>query len=69
MDDFNPVNIVGQVEPLRKLFEARQRLVDLLAKLDGNDALDTLLQDVIANTDGLQELKSLTGGNGNGEEN
>jgi type VI secretion system ImpB/VipA family protein len=69
MDDFNPVNVVNQVEPLRKLFETRQRLVDLLAKLDGNDALDSLLQDVIANSDGLKELKTLVGGNGNGEEN
>jgi type VI secretion system protein ImpB len=67
IDDFSPVSIVNQVEPLRKLFEARQRLNDLLAKLAGNDALDSLLQEVIANTDGLKELQEMTGGN-NGEE-
>lgn len=69
MDDFNPISIVNQVESLRKLYEARQRLTDLLAKLDGNDALDALLQDIIGNVDGLNQLKATTGGNGNGQEN
>ncbi len=58
IDDFDPVNVVTQVVPLRRLFEARQRLRDLLTKLDGNDDLDKLLQDVVANTEGLQEIKS-----------
>jgi type VI secretion system protein ImpB len=58
MDDFDPVNVLKQVEPLRQLFDARQRLSDLLTKLDGNDALDTLLQDIAGNPDGLQEIKT-----------
>ena len=62
MDDFSPINIIDQVEPLRKLFEARKRLRDLLAKLDGNDDLDALLQDVVANTEGLKEIKAAIGG-------
>lgn len=69
LDDFNPISIVNQVEALRKLYEARQRLTDLLAKLDGNDALDALLQDIIGNVDGLNQLKATTGGTGNGQEN
>ena len=60
MDDFDPANLVKQVEPLRKLFEARQRLTDLLAKLDGNDDLDRLLQEIVSNTDGLKEIKDAT---------
>jgi type VI secretion system ImpB/VipA family protein len=64
MDDFNPTNVVKQVEPLRKLLEARQRLTDLLGKLDGNDKLDELLQSVVANSDGLKELKAQTSGEG-----
>jgi type VI secretion system protein ImpB len=68
LDDFNPAAIVTQVEPLRKLFEARQRLVDLTAKLDGNDALDALLQEIVENTEGLNELKKLTGATTDGEE-
>ncbi len=58
MDDFDPVNLVKQIEPLAKLFEARTRLVDLLAKLDGNDKLDALLQDVINNPESQKALKS-----------
>jgi type VI secretion system protein ImpB len=56
LDDFHPEQVAHQVEPLRKLVEARQRLSDLLNKLDGNDKLDDLLQDVIASTDSLQKL-------------
>ena len=58
LDDFRPEQLVNQVEPLRKLFEARQRLNDLLAKLDGNDDLDVLLQDIAANTEQQQEIKA-----------
>ena len=32
-----------------------------MTKLDGNDDLDQLIQDVVKSTDQLQELKSLTG--------
>lgn len=62
MDDFDPVSIIKQVTPLRKLFDARQRLSDLLTKLDGNDDLDQLIQDVVASTESLEELKTLTHG-------
>ena len=62
MDDFHPLQVLKQVQPLNKLFEARQRLRDLLVKLDGNDQLDSLLQSVLANTERLQELKAETGG-------
>lgn len=60
MDDFTPEAIVEQVEPLRQLFEARQRLNDLVAKLDGNDDLDGLLNATAENTDGLKELAEQT---------
>ncbi|MFH1480983.1 MAG: type VI secretion system contractile sheath small subunit [Pseudomonadota bacterium] len=60
MDDFNPVNILKQISPLRKLFEARQRLSDLMGKLDGNDDLDRLLQDIVKNTENLKEIKDMT---------
>ena len=65
IDDFEPVAVINQVNPLRQLFEARQRLSDLLTKLDGNDELDALLQDVIANSESQDELKkSLDSGDG-----
>jgi type VI secretion system protein ImpB len=58
VDDFEPVSVIKQVAPLRKLYEARQRLTDLLTKLDGNDELDKLLQEIVQNTEGLNELKA-----------
>ncbi|HVG39034.1 MAG TPA: type VI secretion system contractile sheath small subunit [Pyrinomonadaceae bacterium] len=54
IEDFEPDQVVQQVEPLRKLVEARRRLSDLLSKMDGNDKLEEMLQDVIQNT-GAQE--------------
>jgi type VI secretion system protein ImpB len=57
IEDFTPLNVLAQIDPLKKLFAARQRLTDLLGKLDGNDALDTLLQQVVANTDELKQLQ------------
>ena len=56
MDDFHPESVAEQITPLKKLVEARKRLSDLLTKLDGNDKLDELLQDVISNTDSLKKL-------------
>ncbi len=61
IDDFDPVRVVNRVRPLRKLYEARQRLSDLTTKLDGNDDLDQLIQDVVASTESLEELKTLAG--------
>jgi type VI secretion system protein ImpB len=55
-DHFHPESIVAQVPRLSKLLEVRQQLRDLLGKLDGNDELDSLLENIIQNT---QELKTL----------
>jgi len=61
MSDFEPEQVVKQVEPLRKLLEARDRLSDLVSKMDGNDKLEELLQDVVNNTESLRKLSSETG--------
>lgn len=61
IDDFEPENVVNQVEPLRKLLEARRRLSDLVHKLDGNDKLEELLQDVVSNTDTLKKVGAAAG--------
>jgi len=64
MDAFEPVNVIKQVAPLRKLFEARQRLLDLLTSLDGNDDLDGLLEGVLTNTEQQKQLKQELGAKG-----
>lgn len=61
MDDFNPINILKQIEPMAKLYEARTRLKDLLTKLDGNDKLDTLLEDVLQSTEKREALQQELG--------
>jgi len=61
IEDFEPDRVVQQVEPLRKLVEARQRLSDLLSKMDGNDRLEELLQEIIQNTGAQRELGAALG--------
>ena len=61
LDDFRPENVAKQITPLKKLLEARQKLSELLAKLDGNDRLDELLQEVISSTESLQKLRKEAG--------
>jgi type VI secretion system protein ImpB len=61
MDDFHPERVAEQITPVRKLVDARKRLSDLLNKLDGNDKLDELLQDVISSTDSLEKLGAEVG--------
>ena len=56
IEDFEPDRVVQQVEPLRKLVEARQKLADLRSKMDGNEKLETMLEDIISSTDKQKEL-------------
>jgi type VI secretion system protein ImpB len=58
MDDFGPISIIQQVPTLKKLYDARGRLNDLIAKLDGNDDLDAKLQEIIKDTESLKKIKS-----------
>lgn len=64
INDLRPESIVKQIKPLAKLFEARQRLNDLLAKLDGNDDLDALLREIAANTDSQKQIQAAVGEGG-----
>ncbi len=68
IEDFEPDNVARQVEPLRKLVEARRKLSDLRSKMDGNDKLETMLNDVISNADKQKELSDALGLNVKGEE-
>jgi len=61
LEDFEPENVVKQVEPLRKLLDARRRLSDLVHKIDGNDKLEELLQSVIGNTEALKKVGAAAG--------
>jgi type VI secretion system protein ImpB len=68
IEDFEPDRVVQQVEPLRKLVEARQKLSDLLSKMDGNEKLETMLEDIMANADKQKALSDALGIDGKKEE-
>jgi type VI secretion system protein ImpB len=59
-EDFRPESVVQQVEPLRKLLEARSKLADLRNKLAGNEKLEDLLNDVLNSTEQLNSLGNKT---------
>jgi type VI secretion system protein ImpB len=61
IDDFEPDRLVQQVEPLKKLVEARGKLSDLLSKMDGNAKLEEMLNDVIQNSNAQAELSKSLG--------
>jgi type VI secretion system protein ImpB len=62
MDDFAPEAVARQVEPIRKLVEARQRLNELALKINSNDKLEELLQDVVQNTEALKQISAAAPG-------
>jgi type VI secretion system protein ImpB len=58
MDDFEPGAVVKQIEPLRKLQETRDKLRDLLTKVDRSEDLEGLLERVLQNTEELKKLSA-----------
>ena len=71
MDDLEPANVANQIEPLRKLLETRNKLRDLMTKVDRSDDLESVLENVLQNTDELNRLSSELGigeGEASGEE-
>lgn len=61
MDDFEPAQVVGQVEPLRKLLETRDKLRDLLTKVDRSEDLEGVLEKILQNADQLKKLSGELG--------
>lgn len=68
MEDFEPHKVVENVEPLKKLLETRNRLRDLLTKADRSDELETILEEVLSNSEAMSALSGELGvGEGNDE--
>jgi len=61
IEDFEPANVVEQVEPLKKLMETRDKLRDLATKIDRSDDLENVLEQVLSNTDQLKQLSGELG--------
>jgi type VI secretion system protein ImpB len=66
LQDFEPANVVKQVEPLRKLLETRDKLRDLAAKVDRSEGLEKILESVLQNTEELKKLGDQLGVKGEG---
>lgn len=62
MEDFEPGQVVQQVEPLKALLETRDKLRDLLTKVDRSDDLENLLERILKNSDDIKKLSSELGG-------
>ena len=58
IEDFEPGRVVQQVEPLRKLMETRNKLRDLMAKADGSEKLETLLEQILQDETQLAALRA-----------
>ncbi|XOZ32444.1 type VI secretion system contractile sheath small subunit [Halomonadaceae bacterium KBTZ08] len=61
MEDFEPSSVVNQVEPLRELMETRNKLRDLMTKVDRSEELEGLLERVLSNSDDLNSLNDELG--------
>jgi type VI secretion system protein ImpB len=55
MDDFEPARIAQQVEPLRKLLETRNKLRDLLTKVDVSPELENVLEQILEDAENLRK--------------
>ena len=67
MDDFSPENVAKQVDPLKKLLETRDKLKNLLNKMEGNDKLEELLEGVLKNSGSRDQLSKSLGIESGGE--
>jgi type VI secretion system protein ImpB len=56
IEDFEPANVIKQVEPLRKLLETRNRLRDLLTKADRSENVEKLLEQLLQNTEEIKKI-------------
>lgn len=61
MDDFSPEKVAQQVDPVKKLLETRDKLRDLLTKVDRSEDLEGLLEKVLSNTEELKKLADQVG--------
>ncbi len=54
--DFEPGKVARQIEPLSKLLDTRDKLRDLLTKVDRSEELENLLEKVLQNQDDLKAM-------------
>lgn len=55
MDDFQPAAVANQIDPLRKLMELREKLMELRGRTDRSDDLEEALNQILKETDSALE--------------
>ena len=65
IEDFEPARVAEQVPALKALLETRNKLRDLMSKVDRSEELENLLEQILKNE---TELKSLSGELGLGKQ-
>lgn len=66
--DFSPEAVAKQVEPLKKLLDARGKLKDLQSRMEGNDALENALNELGGDAEFRGKVESLVPGSGSGDD-
>jgi type VI secretion system protein ImpB len=61
MADFEPAAVAKQVPALRKLLELRNSLHNLRSSLNGNDKLESILQEIMTNHEALRRIGAEAG--------
>ena len=61
MDDFEPARVAAQVPALQALIDTRNKLRDLMSKVDRSEELEGLLEQVLQNEGELKSLSSQLG--------
>jgi type VI secretion system protein ImpB len=57
IEDFEPQNLAKNIPSLAALYEKRNNFKNLITKMDGNDALEALLTQIMKNSGNVQKLK------------
>jgi type VI secretion system protein ImpB len=61
IDDFEPARVAEQVPALKALLETRNKLRDLMSKIDRSEELESLLEQVLTNESELKNLSEQLG--------
>jgi len=61
IDDFEPARVAEQVPALKALLETRNKLRDLMSKVDRSEELESLLEQVLTNESELKNLSEQLG--------
>ena len=61
ISDFEPVNIINQIKPLKDLLTIRNKIRDLSTKVDRSEDLEKILEGLLQNEDQLKSISSELG--------